>query len=228
MTLNSKAEAVPELAESFEFSDEGKTITFKLRKGVKFHDGSTMTAEDVIASMNRWVVGFSSAGAMVGDAKFEKVDDATAKIYASGALTLLPAMIAGAAQPASITTAAACAKEDSNGFLVDYIGTGPYKFVEWKKDQYVKMERFDYYVAYGKEGTEMDGWSGYKSAPSKYLQFNIVSDQVTETVGLEAGQYDVIFNVSPDDFSRLASNSALTAVSAQQGTIAWVYTHCQY
>ena len=77
VTLNAKAEAVPELCESYEVSEDGKTITFVLRKGVKFHDGSEMTADDVVASMNRWLEGFSSAGNMVGDARFEKVDDYT-------------------------------------------------------------------------------------------------------------------------------------------------------
>ena len=76
---------------------------------MKFHDGSEMTADDVIASMNRWLEGFSSAGNMVGDASFEKVDDYTVKIVGETPLILLPAMIAGAAQPAAITTAEACA-----------------------------------------------------------------------------------------------------------------------
>ncbi len=123
VTLNAKAEAVPELCESYEVSEDGKTITFVLRKGVKFHDGSEMTADDVVASMNRWLEGFSSAGNMVGDARFEKVDDYTVKIVGETPLILLPAMIAGAAQPAAITTAEACADEDSNGFLKNYIGT---------------------------------------------------------------------------------------------------------
>ena len=70
VTLNSKAEAVPELAEKYEATNDGKTLTFTLRKGVKFHDGSEMTADDVVASMNRWIEGFSSAGTMVGDARF--------------------------------------------------------------------------------------------------------------------------------------------------------------
>ena len=131
VTLNSKAEAVPELCESYDVSEDAKKITFTLRKGVKFHDGSEMTADDVVASMNRWIEGFSSAKSTVGDARFEKVDDYTVKIAADHSILLLPSMIAGAAQPASITTAAACEKEDSNGFMTDYIGTGPYKFSEW-------------------------------------------------------------------------------------------------
>ncbi|HBC26274.1 MAG TPA: peptide ABC transporter substrate-binding protein, partial [Ruminococcaceae bacterium] len=100
VTLNSKAEAVPELAEKYEATNDGKTLTFTLRKGVLFHDGSEMTADDVVASMNRWIEGFSSAGEMVGDARFVKVDDHTVKIDGASSLILLPAMIAGAAQPA--------------------------------------------------------------------------------------------------------------------------------
>ena len=82
VTLNANGEAVPELCESYEVSEDAKTITFILRKGVKFHDGSEMTSDDVVASMNRWINAFSTASAMVGDARFEKVDDYTVKIAA--------------------------------------------------------------------------------------------------------------------------------------------------
>lgn len=227
VTLNGQAEAVPELCESFEISEDGTEITFVLRKGVKFHDGSEMTAEDVVASMNRWLESFSSANAMVGDARFEKVDDSTVRIKADSSLILLPSMIAGAAQPASITTAAACANEDSNGFLKDYIGTGPYRFAEWRQDQYVRLERFDDYVPYGTEGEEMDGWSGYKSAPTRVLEYDIVPDAATATAGLEAGQYDCVFNVSDDDYSRLEANPELSVSRTQAGSTALIFNHKQ-
>lgn len=227
VTLNSKAEAVPELCEKYELSEDGKTLTFYLRSGIKFHDGSEMTADDVVASMNRWIEGFSSAGSMVGDARFEKVDDSTVKITGEAPLILLPAMIAGSAQPAAITTAAACANEDDNGFMKDYIGSGPYRFVEWKQDQYVKLERFDGYVPYGTEGEPMDGWSGYKAALTKTLEYDIVPDQATATAGLEAGQYDCIFNVTDDDYPRLEANPELTTSRNQMGSIALVFNHKQ-
>ena len=224
VTLNSKAEAVPELCESYDVSEDAKTITFTLRKGVKFHDGSEMTADDVVASMNRWIEGFSSAKSTVGDARFEKVDD-TVKIAADHSILLLPSMIAGAAQPASITTAAACEKEDSNGFMTDYIGTGPYKFSEWVQDQYVKLEKFDDYVPYGTEGEPMDGWSGYKAAPTKILEFDIVPEETTRVAGLETGQYDVIYNLQHDDVPRVEGMDNVTVKSAQQGTVALVFNH---
>ncbi|CUH82210.1 extracellular solute-binding protein, family 5 Middle [Tropicibacter naphthalenivorans] len=53
VTLNGDYQPVPFLAESIETSDDRKTFTFVLRKGVMFHDGTEMTAEDVVASMTR-------------------------------------------------------------------------------------------------------------------------------------------------------------------------------
>ena len=225
VTLNANGEAVPELCESYEVSEDAKTITFILRKGVKFHDGSEMTADDVVASMNRWINAFSTASAMVGDARFEKVDDYTVKIAADKPILLFPCVIAGAAQPASITTAEACEKEDSNGFMTEYIGTGPYKFVEWPQDQYVKLERFDDYVPYGTEGEPMDGWAGYKAAPSKTIIYWIVPESNTRNAGLESGQYDVIYNLPSDDVERISGLDGVTVYSTQQGTIAPIINH---
>lgn len=223
VTLNANAEAVPELCETYEVSDDATTITFNLRKGVKFHDGSEMTADDVVASMNRWIDGFSSAKSTVGEARFEKVDDYTVKIAADHPILLLPSMIAGAAQPASITTEEACANQDDNGFMKDYIGTGPYKFVEWVQDQYVKLEKFEDYVAYGTEGEPMDGWSGYKAAPTKYLEFDIVPEATTREAGMETGQYDVMYGLPQDDVERIKGNDGLEVFSSQQGTVALVF-----
>lgn len=225
VTLNSNGEAVPELCESYDVSEDAKTITFNLRKGVKFHDGSEMTADDVVASMNRWIDGFSTVAAMVGDARFEKLDDYTVQIAADKPIVMFPGVIAGAAQPASITTAEACTKEDTNGFMTDYIGTGPYKFVEWVQDQYVKLEKFEDYVPYGTEGEPMDGWSGYKAAPTKTLIFWIVPESNTRNAGLESGQYDVVYNLPSDDVDRMKGIDGITVFSTQQGTIAPIINH---
>src|SRR5699024_1948944 len=54
LSLNSSLEVEPMLAESYEVSDDGSTITFYLREGIEFHNGQEMTADDVIASMERW------------------------------------------------------------------------------------------------------------------------------------------------------------------------------
>src|SRR5690625_687132 len=54
VTMNENYEVEPMLAESYDVSEDGKTITFKLREGIKFHNGEEMTVEDVVASLDRW------------------------------------------------------------------------------------------------------------------------------------------------------------------------------
>jgi len=79
-TLNADYEPVPMLAESVDISDDGLTYTFRLRQGVKFHNGKEMTAEDVVASMNRWLVTSSRAKSLLSGSNFEEVDPYTVKL----------------------------------------------------------------------------------------------------------------------------------------------------
>ncbi|WP_265182375.1 ABC transporter substrate-binding protein [Geomicrobium sp. JCM 19055] len=62
------------MAESYELSDDGKTYTIALREGVQFHNGEEMTAEDVVASMNRWLTVSSRAKELLDGATFTEVD----------------------------------------------------------------------------------------------------------------------------------------------------------
>ena len=77
VTPNAQYEAVPMLAESVETSDDSMTYTFHLRKGVKFHNGEEMTAEDVVASMYRWLEKSTTTGNIFNGATFEAEDDYT-------------------------------------------------------------------------------------------------------------------------------------------------------
>lgn len=226
VTLNAQSEVVPELCESWEMSEDATTFTFHLRKGVLFHDGSEMKAEDVAASMNRWIEAYSTAGELVGAGRFEVVDDYTVKIVCDlSALTLLE-MMAGSAQPAIVTTATSCSNQDENGYLKDYIGTGPYKFVDWVQDQYITFEKFEAYVPYYLEGSTeevMDGWAGYKHAYTKTLKFYYVTEEATRIAGLQTGQYDAIFSVSSDNYDMINNTPELDIALEQGGTVALVF-----
>lgn len=126
MTLNGSGEPVPELCESYEVNADATEFTFKLRQGVKFHDGSEMTADDVVASLNRWADSYSAVAGIIGDARFEKVDDTTVSIKTDHPSVTLLYMLAGGAQRAVITTEEAIASEGEDGYMTDIIGTGPY------------------------------------------------------------------------------------------------------
>lgn len=226
VTLNANSEAVPELATSFDMSEDAKTFTFHLREGVLFHDGSEMQADDAAASMNRWIEAYSQARALVGEGRFVVVDDYTIEITADQPALTLPTMMAGANQPAIVTTAEACADEDDAGNLKEYIGTGPYTFVEWVQDQYITFEKFDDYVPYYlADSTEevMDGWAGYKHAYTKTLNFYYVAEEATRVAGLQTGQYDAIFSVSSDNYDMVASTSGLDIDLEQGGIVTAVF-----
>ena len=59
----------------------------------------------------------------------------------------------------------------------------------------------------------MDGWSGYKAAPSKTIIYWIVPESNTRKAGLESGQYDVIFNLPADDVDRVSGLNDVTVYS---------------
>jgi peptide/nickel transport system substrate-binding protein len=227
VTLNGNSEVVPELAERFEMSDDAATFTFYLRKGVKFHDGQIMDADDVVSSMNRWILGFSVAKEIAGNSRFEKIDDYTARISFDHPALTFPDVVAGAAQPASITTAEANANEDEKGFIKDYIGTGPFKFVEWQLGRYILLEKFADYVPYGDPNQPIDGWAGYKEPKIQKLYFDYVQDHATRLAGLETGQYDVNYNVTSDEYERTDALEDIEMLTYQAGTLAYVFNKKQ-
>ncbi len=223
ITLDANSEVVPELAESYDVSDDGLTYTFHLRKGIKFHNGQEMLADDVVASMNRWIVGFSTAKKQVGTARFVKVDDYTVSITLETPSLLFPSLIAGATQPAAIMPASVCADEDSKGFVKEYIGTGPYKFVEWKLNDYIKLERNDDYTPYGDPNKPLDGWSGYKHAYTKTIYLHYVLESTTRVAGLQTGQYDIEFQVDDQAYATIANIPNLKLLKYKSAEVALVF-----
>lgn len=203
--LNKDFEPAPVLAESYEVSEDGKEYTIKLRQGVKFHNGNEMKADDVVASMNRWVKVSDKAKSLIEGSVFEKVDDYTVKMIvnkpSSDIITILASPIQFAAiYPAEIAESATAEGVD------EYIGTGPYKLGEWKQDQYIRLERFDDYTA---SEEAPSGFTGKKEAATETIVFEIVTDTSTRIAGVQSGQYDVAEEIPADNYEQLAGNQDL-------------------
>lgn len=187
VTFDSKFQVKPMLAESFEVNPDTKTVTFKLRKGIKFHNGKEMTADDVVASMERWAANSAQAKSFLKGITFTKDDDYTVKaqLVKVGAIDMF--IFADLTQIAAIMPKEVidAAKE---GELKEFIGTGPYKMDEWKQDQYLHLTRFDDYQT-REEPT--DGLSGKKMAYADDIYFNFVTDASTRVAGLQTGEYHI-------------------------------------
>jgi peptide/nickel transport system substrate-binding protein len=182
-TFDAKAALVPMLAESMpKISADGKLYSITLRKGVKLHNGRELNADDVVASLKRWME-VSPRGKSVS----AQVADLSAKgphgveISMKNAYAPLLSQLAMASGMAGIM-----AKETIAQPLREYVGTGPYKFKERKPDQYVLLTRFEGYSARTEAAS---GYGGKRVAMVEELRFVPVPNANTRVEGALAGQF---------------------------------------
>ncbi|GAA2183415.1 ABC transporter substrate-binding protein [Brooklawnia cerclae] len=178
----------PELASSWEFSDDARTLTFTIREGVKFHDGSTLTPEDVTASLNRWKSKAARVSGVLGDAEFEVAGDNAVSITTPEPHTDLLAQLANTLQFSAIMPARVINEAGADG-VTEFIGTGPYSFVSYETDQQVELTRFDDYQPVDSAAS---GLSGAKSAPTQNLVFTIVTDSSTRLASYLSGDSNFV------------------------------------
>ncbi|MBM3571262.1 MAG: ABC transporter substrate-binding protein [Alphaproteobacteria bacterium] len=129
----------PALAESWTISADGKTYTFKLRRGVKYHDGSPFSSADVVYSLKRAMTpeaGNPGRNLFRAIDKVEAPDAATVVITLKYPFVTLPYVLA--IGDASIVSEKSVANNRTNP-----IGTGPFKFARWVKGDRVEMARND-------------------------------------------------------------------------------------
>lgn len=213
--MDENFEPQPVLADSYEMSEDGKVYTIKLLKGVKFHNGEEMTADDVVASLNRWVKDSQKASTLIGGSKFEKVDDYTVKMTANEAASDIITVLANPIMFAAIYPAEVVESAGEKG-ISEYIGTGPYKLTKWKQDQFIQLDKFDDYQVRENATT---GLASKKTAATKRLTFEIVTDASTRIAGAKNGQYDIVEEVPQDNYEELDKVSNLKLDITKGGTL---------
>jgi len=210
MAPNENSEPEPMLAESVDVSDDGETYTFNLREGVMFHNDKEMTAEDVVASMERWVENNSSVELIYGGSSWKAVDDYTVELHLETAKTgvldtLVPVLQAPAIMPKEVIESA-----DAAG-ITEYVGTGPFQMEEYLTDQHVHLTKFADYEAVD---TEASGLAGKKEALLDDIYFEFVTDASTRIAGITSGEYDVAYNIPYDSYEMLDSDPNINTLVA--------------
>ena len=185
-------------------SPDGLTYTFNIRQNVKFHDGSTLTADDVVFSIKRLVVMNLADGPawmyteILNESGIQKIDQYTVQFtLTESAPRFLSIMAYNAAAILSQNWVASRGCGDPiegvpcENIERDVMGTGPYKFVKWVPDQYVLMEYHPDYWA---------GWSasdrkaqGYPDGFIKTVYMKKNNDKDSRILELLAGDADFAY-----------------------------------
>jgi peptide/nickel transport system substrate-binding protein len=193
VALKSDLGVGPMLADSWTISPDGKTYRFKLRRGVRFHNGAPVTSAEVIWSLNRIMDPRAesycrnqydgSKGAKVVAARADAPDAVTIELDRPNALFLQ--------QLANIQCPLAVLHPDSvdaAGKWLRPIGTGPYLFGQWRRGQFVQLLAWS---GYQPRPEPPDGLAGAKRALAN-LRFVVIPDAASQKAAFMSGQVDLI------------------------------------
>ena len=199
-TYDRQYNPIPMLAESGTALDGGRRYTFKLRRGVKFHNGKELTSADVVPSLTRW-----GKMATTGKALWKFVEAVEAKGPYEVVIYLkepTAALLDGLGRPGN--GAAIYPKEvidaAGDGQIKEFIGTGPYRFVEHKPDRHLKLVRFKDYVG---RSEPPNGYGGKRTAYLDEILFIPVPDVTVRLAGVEAGEYHFAQQIKQDQYDRV-------------------------
>jgi peptide/nickel transport system substrate-binding protein len=192
---NAAERFTPLLAESWESNEDGTEWTFHLRKGVKFHDGETMNAEAVKASIEAAADHAGASFIWWALDHVEVVDDYTVKIVmtVSSPVDLIASSLYGAwiVSPKALEAAAA---DDSYFEAGIDAGTGPYMIESYTPDQEVLLTRFD------------DYWGGWHEGQYDKVLITIVPEAVTQQQMLEGGEVDLVTRIPQENYDDFRDN----------------------
>lgn len=211
----------PCLATSWEMSEDGKKITFHLRRGVKFHDGTDFNADAVVFSFARqydpnhpyhqygeWAYW----GYMFSDIeRVEKVDNYTVKIILERPNASIMTSLAMFTVCIVSPTNARKYKEDA---FRHPCGTGPFKFVEWVKDDHITLEANE---NYWRERPDLDR-----------LIFKVIPDPSARLMALEVGEIHGMEYPDPTHFNRIEANPELKLLTQPGMNIGYMAMNTGY
>ena len=182
----------PGLAESWDRDDDGLTYTFHLRT-TTFHDGSPVTADDVVYSLDRLAFGDTSSwkDMVAAISKLESVDAQTVKITLSQEWIPFEADLA--LFSASIISKAAHESQKDDLFQHP-IGSGPFKFDSWTKDTDLVLKRSDTYWEEGKPYLDE-------------LHFKVLTDANARMLQFQGDELDIVTSVPYSQIETLTANS---------------------
>ena len=182
MGFDKDLKVIPLLAESYTFNDAATEFTFKLRKGIKFHDGAPFNAEAVRVNIERMMSGKYKRSSLMKPVKeLVVIDDATVKFVLKEPFG---AFINTIAHPGCLLHSPEALKKHGEAISKNPVGTGPFIFVEWVSGDHVTIKKNPEY------------WKGSVKVDS--ITFRPVPESGSRLAMLRAGQAQYIYPMPPE------------------------------
>jgi peptide/nickel transport system substrate-binding protein len=193
--IDDKLNIVPQLALSSETSEDGKTVTIKLRPGVKFHDGETMDAEAVKASLERHMTmqGSFRKPELGAVDMVEVADAATVRLLLKNPFSPLLAQLA---DRAGMIVSPKAAKEAGDKFGLKPVCAGPFKFVERVQQDRIVLEKFAEY------------WNAANVHIDRVV-FRPIVESTVRLANLKSGSIDLIERALATDLKEIRADPKL-------------------
>ena len=190
----------PGLALSWDYKDP-LTLVLHLREGVKFHDGTPFTAEDVVFTLKRYSDPEKQYPVLAQVKGFytdvTAVDDHTVEIKTDRPMATLPLMLARL----MILPKKVVEEKGDTAFAQSPVGTGPYKFVEWRKNEQIVLEAFP------------EHWRG-KANVDRFIVKPIPEDY-SRFASLQSGDVDIAANLPADRVKEVEADPNLKVAAAR-------------
>jgi peptide/nickel transport system substrate-binding protein len=212
VTLGEDLSIKPMLVDKWAVSPDGLVYTFSLRKGVKFHNGKPMEAKDVAYTLKKMQAkGCRSAEFKRLMKEIEASDPQTVKVTLNAPSAAFLASLANLICPAVVYPDGEA--ERQGGTVTRPVGTGPFEFVEWRKDSYLRVKRFKDYAA---DPRPASGLAGKKEALVETVDFIPIVDPSVRVAAIERGDVDIAIELAAEDVARLKGKPGVV-VTAKPG-----------
>lgn len=208
-----------QVAESWTVSNDGRTMTFKIREGKRFASGNPLTAEDVAFSLQRAVKLDKSPAFILGQFGLKK-DNVEARIRQTGPFEVqveldrayAPTFVLYAltATVSSVVDKKLVLQNEQNGDLgyawlkTRYAGSGPFRIRDWKANEVVVLERNEHYA---------------EKPPLARIVYRHLKETATQRILLEKGDIDMARNLGPEELAAVARNPEIRLQSGAKGTL---------
>jgi peptide/nickel transport system substrate-binding protein len=197
----------PWVAESWTISEDNLTITFKIREGIKFHDGTDLDAEAVKFNFDRILDPATAAPtkAFLGSLTSVEAPDATTAVFefASPYAPFFTNLLSfGIVSPTAV-------EASGENFGHNPVGSGPFMFGSWDTGSSITLKKNPDYVNYRED--DLNKGPAYVDE----IVYNVISEASTQTAAFEAGELDKI-DAPREDVARLAATEGISIVSLEE------------